>query len=55
MVYCAGELIENLKLFYKNNRPLSMGLPRDKLHGMLGEHVTHEPKASDLQAFRAFS
>ena len=21
MVYCAGKLIENLKLFYKSNRP----------------------------------
>ena len=27
MVYCAGKLIENLKLFYKSDRPHFLGFP----------------------------
>ena len=60
MVYCAGKLIENLKLFYKSNRPHFLWVyRRDKPLGMLGENkkklVNHEPKAIDLQAIFAFS
>ena len=39
MAYCAGKLIENLKLFYKNNRPHFLWVyRRDNPLGMLGEH-----------------
>ena len=39
MVYCAGKLIENLKLFYKSNRPHFLWVYwRDSTRGMLGEH-----------------
>ena len=59
MVCCAGKLIENLKLFYKSNRPYFLWVYwRDNPLGMLGEHskklVNNEPKASDLQAFLVF-
>ena len=39
MVYCAGKLIENLKLFYKSNRPrfLSVYRRQDNPRGRLGE------------------
>ena len=39
MVYCAGRLIENLKLFYKSNRPHFLWVYRhDNPLGMLEEH-----------------
>ena len=39
MVYCAGKLIENLKLFYKSNRPHFLWVyRRDNPLGMLREH-----------------
>ena len=39
MVYCAGKLIENLKLFHKSDRPHFLWVyRRDNPRGMLGEH-----------------
>ena len=39
MVNCARKLIENLKLFYKSNRPHFLWVyRRDNPLGMLGEH-----------------
>ena len=39
MVYCAGKLIENLKLFYKSDRRHFLWVyRRDNPLGMLGEH-----------------
>ena len=39
MVYRAGKLIENLKIFYKNNRSHFLWVYRhDNPLGMLGEH-----------------
>ena len=39
MVYCAGKLIENLKLFYKSSRPHFLWVyRRDNPLRMLGEH-----------------
>ena len=39
MVYCAGKLIENLKLFCKSNRPHFLWVyRRDNPLGMLREH-----------------
>ena len=39
MVCCAGKLIENLKLFYKSNRPHFLWVYwRDNPLGMLGEY-----------------
>ena len=39
MVYCANKLIENLKLFYKSNRPHFLWVYRsDNPLRMLGEH-----------------
>ena len=61
MVYCAGKLIENLKLFYKSDRPHFLWVyRRDNPLWMLGEQsleklVNHEPSARDLQAFLVFS
>ena len=53
MVCCAGKLIENLKLFYKSNRPHFLWVYwRDNPLGMLGEH---EKSLYDLQAFLVFS
>ena len=50
MAYCAGKLIENLKLFYKSNRPHFLWVyRRDNPLGMLGEHSN---SARDLQAFQ---
>ena len=40
MVYCAGKLIENLKLFYKSDTRKALN---------------HSPSARDLQAFLVFS
>ena len=63
MVYCAGKLIENLKLFYKSNRPHFLWVyRRDNPRGMLGKAgrtreklVNHSPSARDVQAFLVFS
>ena len=50
MVYCARKLIENLKLFYKSNKPHFLWVyRRDNSLGMLGEHE------KSLQAFLVFS
>ena len=39
MVYCAGKLIENVKLFYKSNGPHFLWVyGRDNPRGMSGEH-----------------
>ena len=39
MVYFAGKLIENLKLFYKSNRPHFLWVyRRDNPLGILGKH-----------------
>ena len=39
MVYCAGRLIESLKLFYKSNRPHYLWVYlHDNPLRMLGEH-----------------
>ena len=39
MVYCVGKLIENLKLFYKNNTLYLLWVyRRDNPLAMLGEH-----------------
>ena len=55
MVYCAGKLIENLKLFYESNRPHFLWVYRhDNTLVMLGEH-SKMPLARDLQAFLMFS
>ena len=58
MVHFASKLIENLKLFYKSNRPhLLWVYQHDNPLGMLGaleKLVNREPKASDLQAQGAF-
>ena len=48
MVYCAGKLIENLKLFYKSNRPHFLWVyRRDNPGGDVGRTleklVNHEP------------
>ena len=53
MVYCAGKLIQNLKLFYLSNRPHFLWVywrnnPLEKL-------VNDLPSARDLQAFLVFS
>ena len=61
IVYCAGKLIENLKLFYKKNTAHFLWVYwRDNPLGMLGEHpkslyITPSqcrslPEAHDLQA-----
>ena len=52
--------IDLLIQYYLSNRPHFLWVyRRDNPRGMLGEHenklVNHEPKASDLQAFRVFS
>ena len=50
MVYSAGKLIENLKLFYKSNRPhFLLVYLRDNPRGMLGEHE------KSLQAYKQSS
>ena len=52
MVYCAGKLIENLKLFYKSNRPHFLWVyRRDNPLRMLGEHS----KSLRLVIYRLFS
>ena len=41
MVYCAGKLIENLKLFYKSNRPHFLWVyRRDNPRGIFGSWFT---------------
>lgn len=42
MFYCAGKLVENVKLFCKSNRPQM---------GLLEKVVKHSPSDRDLQAF----
>ena len=50
MVYSAGKLIENLKLFYKSNRPHFLWVyRRDNPRGMLEEHE------KSLQAYKQSS
>ena len=46
MVYYAGKLVGNLKLFYKRNRPHFLWVYRV---------ITHLGSARDLQAFLVFS
>ena len=60
MVYCAGKLIENLKLFYKSNRTHFLRVYRhDKptwdVGRTLEKLVNHSHSACDLQAFLVFS
>ena len=55
MVYCASKLIENLKFFYKSNRPHFLWVYwRDDPLGMLGDYLKACKSfvwARDLQAF----
>ena len=55
MVYCAGKLIENLKLFYKSSRPYFLWVyRRDSPRGMLGEHEKTLSRA-EAEWFTSFS
>ena len=60
MIYCAGKIIENLKLFYESNRPHFLWVYwRDNPLGDVGRTlkklVNHLPSARYLQAFLVFS
>ena len=60
MVYFAGKLIENVKLFYKSNRPHFLWVyrrdnPLKILGRTLEQLVNHSPSARDLQALLVFS